>query len=254
MTNGVDFDFRGSTVLVTGGTSGIGHAIASAFAGSGADVIITGTRLTAAEYAEALALDRFEYHRLRIDEAESVDSLASDLSHRGRLDVLVNNAGANLPGGRDEWDPDAFAASVAINLTGHMRLTMALRRLLAASEAAGGASVVNLASMAAFRASPIVPGYASAKAGIVALTANLAQRWAGRGIRVNAVAPGLIATPMTAPMTAFPELLDGELAHVPMARIGRPDEVAAAVLFLSSGAASYVTGHTLAIDGGYLAG
>ena len=137
MTNGVDFDFRGSTVLVTGGTSGIGHAIASAFAGSGADVIITGTRLTAAEYAEALALDRFEYHRLRIDEAESVDSLVADLSHHRRLDVLVNNAGANLPGGRDEWDPDAFAASVAINLTGHMRLTMALRRLLAASEAAG---------------------------------------------------------------------------------------------------------------------
>jgi len=135
-----------------------------------------------------------------------------------------------------------------------MRLTVGCRRLLFASELEGGASVINLASMAALRATPIVPGYASAKAGLVALTANLANKWAGKGVRVNAIAPGVIATPMTAPMQAFPELLDAELAKVPMGRMGTPDEVVGAALFLASSAATYVTGHTFAVDGGYLVG
>ncbi len=249
MANGATFDFAGARVVVTGGTSGIGHAIAGAFASAGADVVVTGTRAAASEYD--IDLDRFGFRTLRVDDDASVGAFVASLD---ALDVLVNNAGANLPGGRDEWDPDAFAASVAINLTGQMRLTTGCRRLLFASTLGGGASVVNLASMAAFRASTIVPGYASAKAGVVALTVNLANRWAGRGVRVNAIAPGLVDTPMTAPMAAFPELLDAELAHVPMGRLARPDEIAGAALFLSSSAASYLTGHTLAVDGGYLAG
>lgn len=168
--------------------------------------------------------------------------------------MLVNNAGANLPGGLDEWSPEGFAASVELNLVGLMRLTAACRKLLFASELAQGASVVNLSSMTAFRGTPVVPGCGSAKAGVVTWTANLARRWAGRGVRVNAIAPGVIDTPMTAPMAAFPELLDGELAHIPMGRLGRPAEVAGAALFLSSSAATYITGTTLAVDGGYLAG
>jgi NAD(P)-dependent dehydrogenase (short-subunit alcohol dehydrogenase family) len=168
--------------------------------------------------------------------------------------VLVNNAGANFPGGRDEWDPDGFAASVAVNLTGPVRLTLGCRRLLFASRLEGGGNVVNLASMAAFRATPIVPGYASAKAGLVAFTHNLANKWAPKGVRVNAIAPGLIDTPMTAPMAAFPEVLEPELAKIPLGRMGSTDEVVGAALFLASSAAGYVTGHTLAVDGGYLVG
>jgi NAD(P)-dependent dehydrogenase (short-subunit alcohol dehydrogenase family) len=133
-----------------------------------------------------------------------------------------------------------------------MRLTTACRERLAASGLAGGASVVNLASLSAFRSVPIVPGYGSAKAGLVALTGNLARRWVTDGIRVNAVAPGVIETPMTAPMAAFPELLASEVAHIPMGRLGSTDEVVGAVLFLCSAAASYITGHTLVVDGGYL--
>jgi two-component system chemotaxis response regulator CheB len=108
------------------------------------------------------------------------------------------------------------------------------------------------AGMAAFRAVPIVPGYASAKAGLVALTRNLAQRWAADSIRVNAVAPGVIDTPMTAPLAALPELRDAEVAHIPMGRFGTPSEVASTVLFLASSGAAYVTGATFAVDGGYL--
>ena len=134
-----------------------------------------------------------------------------------------------------------------------MRLTMGLRAALAASAMAGGASVVNLVSMTAFRSTTIVPGYAAAKAALLTLTRNLATHWAGEGIRVNAVAPGLIDTPMTAPMKAFPQLLEAELARGMLPRMGSPEEVAAAVLFLSSEASAFTTGSTLAVDGGYLA-
>ena len=245
--NHVAFDFADATVLVTGGTSGIGHAIATTFADAGARVIVTGRNPAATDYDTAL--DRFVYHPLEITDAASVDALVASLD---RLDVLVNNAGANFPGGRDEWEPDAFAAAVAVNLTGPMRLTVGCHDLLARSDLEGGGSVIGIVSMSAYRAVPIVPGYGSAKAGVVTLTHNLAKRWAVDGIRVNAVAPGVIETPMTAPMLDYPALLEPELAHTPMGRLGTPAEVAGAVAFLASSAAGYVTGHVLAVDGGYL--
>ena len=247
--NTSSFRFDGAQVLVTGGTSGIGHAIATAFADAGAIVTITGTKGAASDYETNLSA--FSYQQVRLGESDSIDALVASLQS---LDILVNNAGVNLPGGLDEWKPEGFAASVELNLIGPMRLTAGCRKLLFASQLAGGASVVNMASMTAYRATPIVPGYGSAKAGIVALTASFANRWASKGVRVNAIAPGVIDTPMTAPMAAFPELLDGELAHIPMRRLGLPKEIADAALFLSSSSASYITGQTLAIDGGYLAG
>lgn len=245
--NEVAFDFSGARVLVTGGTSGIGHAIASAFAGAGASVTITGTRASAAEYG--VDLSRFEFRSLQMSDSDAIDRVAADV---GALDVLVNNAGATLPGGRDEWKPDVFAEAVQLNLLGAMRLTTGLRGALTASELAGGASVVNITSMTAYRANTIVPGYGAAKTALLSLTRNLAVAWSGDGVRVNAVAAGVIDTPMTAPMASLPEILDIELRHIPMGRLGDPDEVAAAVLWLSSRAASYVTGAVLAVDGGYL--
>ena len=134
-----------------------------------------------------------------------------------------------------------------------MRLTVGCRRSLAASPLAGGASVLNIASMSAFRAVPIVPGYGAAKAALVALTRNLAVHWVGDGIRVNAIAPGLIDTPMTRPMASISSMLEAELRHVPFGRMGSVHEVTGAALFLASDAASYITGSVLAVDGGYLA-
>jgi 3-oxoacyl-[acyl-carrier protein] reductase len=153
----------------------------------------------------------------------------------------------------DEWDPDGFAAALSLNVEGAMRLTMGTRGALAASEMPGGASVVNLVSMTAFRSTTIVPGYSAAKAALLALTRNLAVHWAGDGVRVNAVAPGVIDTRMTAPMKSFPEMLDGELGKAVIHRMGTPEEVAAAVLFLCCETSGFTTGSVLAVDGGYLA-
>jgi 3-oxoacyl-[acyl-carrier protein] reductase len=248
MTNALSFDFTGTSVVVTGGTSGIGHAVALGFARAGASVTVTGTRASADEYGTDLSMVAFAPLDLR--NRLEVDALAE---HLGALDVLVNNAGANFAGGLDEWSPEGFAAALELNVEGAMRLTVGARSVLAASSMAGGASVVNLVSMTAFRSTTIVPGYSAAKAALTALTRNLAVHWAGDGIRVNAVAPGLIDTPMTAPMQAFPELLEAEVGRGALRRMGTPTEVAAAVMFLSSEASSFTTGSVLAVDGGYLA-
>lgn len=240
----VSFDFTDTAVLITGGTSGIGHATAVLFRDAGAEVTITGTKPAATDYQADLS--GMAYHQLQITDSDSVDALAQSFS---RLDVLINNAGANFPGGLDESKPDGFDASVALNLTGPYRLTVGLYRALQASTATGGASVVNLASMSALRAVTLVPGYGAAKAGIVNITRNLAVKWAGKRIRVNAVAPGAIDTPMTAPMHTATELVDAELAHIPLRRFGSVGEIAPTVAFLCTEQSSYTSGAVFVVDG-----
>jgi 3-oxoacyl-[acyl-carrier protein] reductase len=244
MTARVSFDFTGTAVLITGGTSGIGHATAVLFRDGGADVTITGTKPAAADYD--VDLSGMAYHQLQVADHDSVNALAAGFT---RLDVLVNNAGANFPGGLDESKPDGFDASLALNLTGPYRLTVGLYNALKASTAVGGASVVNLASMSALRAVPLVPGYGAAKAGIICITRNLAVKWARKGIRVNAVAPGTIDTPMTAPMHAATELVDTELAHIPLQRFGSVGEIAPTIAFLCTEQSSYTTGALFVVDG-----
>ena len=247
MANRCTFDFSGARVLVTGGTSGIGHAIASAFADAGARVTVTGTRSAPDDYDTAL--DRFEYRQLQMRDHAGVEALAASID---TLDILVNNAGATFPDGGDEWSPDVFSASLDMNVEGAMRLSMACHDALKASTAEGGANIVNVVSMTAYRSTTIVPGYSASKAALLALTRNLAVHWVDDGIRVNAVAPGLIDTPMTAPMKSYPPMLEAEVGKAAMKRMGTVEEVAACVLFLCCDASAFTTGTAFAVDGGYL--
>jgi NAD(P)-dependent dehydrogenase (short-subunit alcohol dehydrogenase family) len=246
VSNETSFDFSGSRVLVTGGSRGIGAAIARDFTAAGADVVITGTRASASEYGGDLSA--YEYRQLELTDKKAVDALAASFE---RLDVLVNNAGANFPGGKHEAAPDVFEESVAINLFGGYRLAVGCKDKLAASSLEGGGSVINMASMGAFFAVPIVPGYAAAKAATVQMTKNLAATWAGEGVRVNAVAPGLIESNMTAMMKGVEMFEKPFIDRTPMARWGTPEDIAPVVLFLASSAAQFITGQTVLVDGGF---
>ncbi len=246
MTNDLTFDFTGATALITGGTSGIGHVTALRLRDAGAAVTVTGTKPDPSHYS--VELDGLSYRQLDVTDVDGTGELAAEFT---TLDILVNNAGANFPGGLDESTAPGFEASVNVNLLAPFRLTTALRGALKCSTAAGGASVVMMASMAAIRAVAMVPGYGAAKAGVLSLTRNLAAQWAPDGIRVNAVAPGVIETPMTAPMDFVPEVKQAQVDHIPLGRFGIPAEIADAILFLCTRSASYCTGSAFVVDGGY---
>ncbi len=234
----------GKTALVTGGTGGIGAAIGRGLAAAGARVTVTG--VTEAEVAAAKAAPDFGGQRAAVldvrDEA-AVNVLIGDFK---RLDVLVNCAGTIRRGA--EHDLDVFEQVVDINLGGTMRCCTAARPLL---KAAGGA-IVNIASMLSFFGGGLVPAYSASKGGVAQLTKSLAIAYAADTIRVNAVAPGWISTPLTRALQEDPARNAAVLGRTPMNRWGHPDDIVGAVVFLCSPAAAFITGVVLPADGGYL--
>lgn len=246
MTGSPIFDFTQANVLVTGGSNGIGEGIARAFAAAGANVHITGRAARATDYDKDLS--SFHYHPLDVSDNAAIAALAGAIPE---LDILINNAGASLPGGRSEYEPDVFEEAVRINLTSTYRLAHAFLTQLSASRLPGGANIIGLASMSSLFGIEIVPAYGSSKTGLVGMTKALAVAWAKHGIRVNAIAAGLIESNMTAAMMTIDEMTAPMLARTPLQRFGQPQDIAGPVLFLCSPAASYITGQTLPVDGGF---
>ena len=243
----VRFDFAGARVLVTGGTSGIGAAVAAAFAEAGAAVTITGTRGSAAEYDGDVS--RFDYRRMNLEDPASIEAVAASIP---ALDILVNNAGLSFYAqGLDEHDPDVFDRALAIHLSGGFRLTQRLVDKLAQSRLPGGASIIGIASSTSFLGISVTLGYGAGKTGLLGLTRGLAVDLGPRRIRVNAVAAGLTETRMTAMAFAAPEWSAPVLARTPAGRLGRPEDITGAVLFLSSAAAGWITGQVVPVDGGF---
>ncbi|MEO6014444.1 MAG: SDR family oxidoreductase [Devosia sp.] len=233
--------FTGKTVLIAGGTSGIGLGIATAFRDAGAIVHATGA--TDNEVASASATSSIAFARLDVRDNDAVKAYVSTLKS---LDVLVNCAG--IIRRNDELDPEIFDLVLDVNLSGTMRLCAAARPLLAASKGA----ILNTASLLSYFGGGLVPGYSASKGGIVQLTKSLAIAYAKDGIRVNAIAPGWIATGFTDALQKDPTRADPILARTPLARWGTPDDLVGPALFLCSPLAGFVTGTCLPVDGGYL--
>ncbi|MBN9585437.1 MAG: 2-deoxy-D-gluconate 3-dehydrogenase [Afipia sp. 62-7] len=235
--------YAGKRVLVTGGTSGIGAGLARGFIEAGAHVTVAG--VGDAEIAAAASdpvLSKAHAHKLDVRNGDAVKALVNSLDG---LDVVVNCAGVIRRG--EELEPEVFESVVDINLNGTMRVCSAARPLLAKTNGA----IVNLASMLSFFGGGLVPGYAASKGGIAQLTKSLAIAYAGDGIRVNAIAPGWIATPLTSALQADPARSQPILDRTPLGRWGMPSDLLGGVLYLCSPAASFVTGTVLVIDGGY---
>ena len=232
------FNFSGKTALVSGGTSGIGLGIAQALQAAGCSVV--GAGLIGPNQP---AIDGIRFEAMDVTDASSIDGVVSKLPE---LDIVVNAAGVIRRG--EEHDPKVFQQVIDINLNGAMRVATAVRSRLAARRG----SLVNIASMLSFFGGGVVPAYSASKGGIVQLTKSLAIAWAPEGVRVNAVAPGWIATPLTQALQDDAVRSQAVLSRTPMGRWGTPDDIAGPVMFLCSSAAAFVTGIVLPVDGGYL--
>lgn len=231
--------FDGKTAIVIGGTSGIGLGVASAFRDAGAGVFATGA--TDAEVAAAGDTSGITFDRLDVRDTAAVAAYATRFTS---VAALVNCAGVNLRA--REFEQADFETVLDINLTGAMRLANAFRPKLT------GGAIVNFASVFATFGAAYAPAYTASKTGIVGLTRSLAHALAKDDIRVNALAPGWIETPMTEAPRANPTRNAEILARIPAGRWGTPADVAPAALFLCSPLAAYITGAVLPVDGGYL--
>jgi 3-oxoacyl-[acyl-carrier protein] reductase len=244
MASRLQLDFTGRRVLVVGGSSGIGNAIAQAFRGQDAEVHVWGTRGAGTDYSadEGSDLTGLAYAPVDVSDMAAIAAWAPPFEG---LDVLVLSQGTVLYR-RAEFEDEGFAKVIDVNLSSLMACARKFQPMLAAAKG----SLIIISSTAAYHATRGNPAYNASKAGAVALTRTLGQAWAGDGIRVNGVAPGLVATKLTKVTTDNPERLSAALEGIPLGRLGQPSEMAGAVIFLASPLASYVVGQTIIVDGG----
>ena len=247
------FDLSGKVAIVTGSNTGLGAGMATALAAAGCD-IVGANRSDPAETAARVeaAGRRFVDVRADLSSLQPIDSIVeAAMDTFGRVDVLVNNAGIIRRCDALEFSEADWDAVIDVNLKGVFFLSQAVARQFV--QQGGRGKIINVASMLSFQGGIRVPSYTASKSGVLGLTRLLANEWAGRGINVNAIAPGYMETDNTAQLREDRQRSEEILARIPAGRWGVPDDLAGAVVFLASAASDYVHGHTLAVDGGWLA-
>ncbi|UGS88587.1 2-dehydro-3-deoxy-D-gluconate 5-dehydrogenase KduD (plasmid) [Ralstonia wenshanensis] len=247
------FDLTGKVAIVTGSNTGLGAGMATALAAAGCD-IVGANRSDPAETAARVeaAGRRFVDVRADLSSLQPIDSIVeAAMDTFGRVDVLVNNAGIIRRCDALEFSEADWDAVIDVNLKGVFFLSQAVARQFV--QQGGRGKIINVASMLSFQGGIRVPSYTASKSGVLGLTRLLANEWAGRGINVNAIAPGYMETDNTAQLREDRQRSEEILARIPAGRWGVPDDLAGAVVFLASAASDYVHGHTLAVDGGWLA-
>jgi 2-deoxy-D-gluconate 3-dehydrogenase len=248
------FRIDGKTALVTGSERGLGQGYVIALAQAGADVLGVTYADAAPETAAAVqaAGRRYVHFKADLRSLEPVPGII-DAARReyGRIDILVNNAGMILRNDAISFTEKEWDDVMNVNLKTLFFLSQAAARLMI--EKGNGGKIINVASMLSFQGGIRVPSYTASKSGVKGLTMLMANEWAKHGIQVNAIAPGYMATDNTAPLRADAQRSAEILGRIPAGRWGTPQDVAGAIVFLASPASNYVTGHTLAVDGGWLA-
>ena len=247
------FRLDNRVALVTGASRGLGAAIAKALAEAGANVALHASREAPDAAAAALASAcgiRTTGVAADLSKPDSADRLVADAAAAlGPIDILVNNAGIIRRAPADEHSDADWDEVIAVNLTSTFRLCRAAGRSMIAR---GNGKIINIASLLSFQGGIRVPAYAAAKAGVAQLTKALANEWAARGVNVNAIAPGYMRTDNTRALQDDPARYKEITGRIPAGRWGEPEDLAGAAVFLASGAADYVHGHVLVVDGGWM--
>jgi NAD(P)-dependent dehydrogenase (short-subunit alcohol dehydrogenase family) len=249
------FGLQGKVAVVLGGTSGIGQAIGRGFAQAGARAVVASSRDQAKVEAEAEALVGLGTETLvqthTIHESDSIQALHDAVMAKfGRVDVLMVTSGALKKAPTVDFDEAEFMRIVDANLNGSFRANRIFGRTMLEQ---GAGSIINTCSMTTFVTFNEVTAYAASKAGTGMLTKQLAAEWAVKGVRVNAIAPGVFRTPLNSAALDIPERRAAIVARTPMGRLGNLDELVGAAIYLASDASLFVTGHILPVDGGFLA-
>jgi 2-dehydro-3-deoxy-D-gluconate 5-dehydrogenase len=245
------FDLTGRVALVTGASRGLGAAMARALAHAGADVALHASGSPATATAAAIG-SRVRTATLTADLRNRVETdrlIADTLQTMGGLDILVNNAGIIRRENAEQYGDDDWDAVIEIDLSSAFRLCRAAGRHMLAE---GRGKIINVTSLLAFQGGIRVPAYAAAKGGLAQLTKALANEWGGRGVNVNAIAPGYMRTDNTKALFDDPVRNEQITARIPAGRWGTPEDLGGAAVFLASAASDYVHGHVLVVDGGWM--
>ena len=250
----VDFSLKGKTAVVTGGAQGLCNAIAQAYHEAGAKVVLVDVSDKVKEASRSMHTDENPVYDAVGDltDTENLGKLVDECEEKlgGHIDILLNGAGIQFRCNAEDFPADRWKSIIDVNLSSVFFMAQQVGRKMIAQ---GYGTIINMASMCSFFGSTMIPAYSASKGGVAQLTKALSNEWAGKGVTVNAIAPGYMATKLTENMKEVnPKGYEEITGRIPMGRWGRPEDLQGAAIFLASDAARYISGAIIPVDGGYL--